>query len=477
LPGKVQPKLHLFCQSFQLEGNKVSGVAIHPKRIFHPEDSVEHVFFREELKKAAPTGAGKPFGIDHCYLLDDPNRLTKSWYCPDEDGIAFEGLVDNQIAEQIRKKVFKGLSIELNWLRPGGRVEYVEPAGVAPFNFELTSVHFLKRFPPGDPEAYVKLWQSIREQLVVGPPQPLDQRVDALEQRLQDVLNQISVINAKLEVLIGQSSPSATVQPAQPGASQTNGVMKMSEPNQSQEPEKDEHGCIIGKERWDADQEKCVPVVAEQQEPEKDEHGCLIGKERFDEENQKCVPIIAEARIAFLEAKLTLKEQEGQLSVEEIKQKIMDLTKRREELEKKLWPAAPESGLSEEEKTSVRVDIDALYAEIAAYEHALKDIIAAQAVPPEKAKPPEQQIPQDVEIKELKESLVSLRKDLVHAEAKLYSIEKQEEQEVTSSKERYARLVEAVKGAIPPPRIWKSWTPGPQRYVQENLKILHESAS
>ncbi|NIO75666.1 MAG: hypothetical protein GTO14_17480, partial [Anaerolineales bacterium] len=60
MPSKVQPKLYLFGQSFQLEGNKVSGVAIHPKRIFHPEDNVEHVFFRDELKKAAPTGAGKP---------------------------------------------------------------------------------------------------------------------------------------------------------------------------------------------------------------------------------------------------------------------------------------------------------------------------------------------------------------------------------------------------------------------------------
>ena len=30
-------KLHLFSESIKLSGNKVSGVAIHPKRIFHPE--------------------------------------------------------------------------------------------------------------------------------------------------------------------------------------------------------------------------------------------------------------------------------------------------------------------------------------------------------------------------------------------------------------------------------------------------------
>jgi hypothetical protein len=64
-----------------------------------------------------------------------------------------------------------------------------------------------------------------------------------------------------------------------------------------QEPEKDEHGCIIGKERWDPDQEICVAIATEQQgdqEPERDEHGCIIGKERYDEEQDKCVPITTE---------------------------------------------------------------------------------------------------------------------------------------------------------------------------------------
>jgi len=68
-----------------------------------------------------------------------------------------------------------------------------------------------------------------------------------------------------------------------------------------QEPEKDEHGCIVGKEQWDPETEKCVPITTEQQgneEPEKDEHGCLIGKETWDPENEKCVPISAEARVA-----------------------------------------------------------------------------------------------------------------------------------------------------------------------------------
>jgi len=155
-------KLHLFSESIKIEGNKVSGVAIHPKRIFHPEEGLEHVYLREELERAAPALVGKPFGIDHMYVLPPPNVITNAWYDPKEDGVAFEGTVDDRIAEQIRNKAFKGLSIELNWLRPGGKVEYVD--GVAARNFELTSVHLLKNFPPGDKRAYIRLWEQLQPQ-------------------------------------------------------------------------------------------------------------------------------------------------------------------------------------------------------------------------------------------------------------------------------------------------------------------------
>jgi len=190
-------KLHLFSESIKLEGNRVSGIAIHPKRIFHPEEGMTHVYLREELERAAPTLVGKPFGIDHQHVLPPPNVIINAWYDLKENGVAFEGLVDDRIAEQIRNKAFKGLSIELDWLKPGGKIEYVN--GVAPRNFELTSVHFLKRFSPGDQDSYIRLW----EQLVLGPPLPLDQRVERLEKRVQEIQNQIDVLSGKLEVLAG----------------------------------------------------------------------------------------------------------------------------------------------------------------------------------------------------------------------------------------------------------------------------------
>jgi hypothetical protein len=53
-------KLHLFSESVKLEDHKVSGVAIHPKRIFHPEENMTHVYLREELQNAAPTLSQTP---------------------------------------------------------------------------------------------------------------------------------------------------------------------------------------------------------------------------------------------------------------------------------------------------------------------------------------------------------------------------------------------------------------------------------
>ena len=152
-----------------------------------------------------------------------------------------------------------------------------------------------------------------------------------------------------------------------------------------QEPEKDEHGCIIGKERYDEEQDKCVPITTEQQgnqEPEKDERGCLIGKERYDEGTDKCVPITAEARIAFLETSLKLKEQD-ELTEEEIKQKIADLTAQRDALYKQV------EEIAEEERAEIQKQIDVLYAEIEAYTQALAAKITGQAAPPEEtpAKP------------------------------------------------------------------------------------------
>lgn len=203
-------KLHLFGESIKVSGNKVSGVCIHPKRIFHPEEGLEHVYLKEELEKAAATLIGKPFGIDHMYVLPPPNVITNSWYDQAENGVAYEGVVDDEVAEKIRNKEFKGLSIELNWLRPGGKVEFMN--GVAPRSFELTSVHLLRKFPPGDEDAYIKFWNAVIEQLVVSPAETLDQKVAALIERFESFTDWVNERLAKVEgTITGLAAKPGTV--------------------------------------------------------------------------------------------------------------------------------------------------------------------------------------------------------------------------------------------------------------------------
>jgi hypothetical protein len=83
--------------------------------------------------------------------------------------------------------------------------------GVAPRNFELTSVHLLRQFPPGDREAYIKFWNAITEQLVgVGSLRTIDDRVEALESGFKEIRTKLEVVEGKLDVLgAASASPQA----------------------------------------------------------------------------------------------------------------------------------------------------------------------------------------------------------------------------------------------------------------------------
>jgi len=180
--GVTPLKLHLFAEAFRFDGKRVSGVAIHPKKLWHPEEGESHLFLKEELKKSAPSLGGKPFGVDHLHLLPKPNLVEKAWYDEQENGVAFEGTVDNQIAQKIKEGAYKGLSIELNWFKDGVMMEKIGGA-LAPRNFDFTSVHFMSMFPPADKETYVKVWEGITLPIV---PAPFDVQIDQLRQMFEE---------------------------------------------------------------------------------------------------------------------------------------------------------------------------------------------------------------------------------------------------------------------------------------------------
>ncbi|MCD6446484.1 hypothetical protein J7L49_06855 [Candidatus Bathyarchaeota archaeon] len=161
----AENKLFFFGESPHLkEANgtyKVYGYAIHPLKTMHPNEWPQiRVYLAEELKKAAPTLIGKPFGIDH--ITDLPYKVTYATWDDDAEAVYFEGEVGPEIAQLIRDGKVKGVSIELDWEVPGGKLEYVD--GVAPRNFTFTGLDLIVNLEPGDPNAWVKLveasWQN-----------------------------------------------------------------------------------------------------------------------------------------------------------------------------------------------------------------------------------------------------------------------------------------------------------------------------
>jgi hypothetical protein len=195
--SKLPFKFFFFAEAFKLDGNVVSGVAIHPKLIWHPESGVDfkakHDYLKEELKKAAESLKGKPFGEDHLRLLPSPNVMTEGHWDEQQNGVAFKGIVSDDVAQKIRNKEYKGISVEIDWKKPGKYVMLEKTNGTAPRNFDFTSVHFLRRFPPGDKEAYVKLMEGIT--LPIVPP-PLDMQIDMIrelfEERIRSLEGQVA---------------------------------------------------------------------------------------------------------------------------------------------------------------------------------------------------------------------------------------------------------------------------------------------
>ncbi len=246
--GKMQAELG---ESFTWAGsikempsvdNLIRGKALHPLRTVHPEEWPEvREYLEEELEKSAHTLAGKPLLLDHYQVLQ--GKVLGAEY---EDG-AIEyvaQLKDPGVMELVRNGAIKHCSVEFQW----ESLEQVN--GVAPRGINFTGLSLLRLFQPGDPLTTVEVWEGIVKQL-------------------KEAKNARRTENQEISTAKEQGN---------------------------QEPEKDEHGCIIGKERYDEEQDKCVPIetATEQQgdqEPERDEHGCIIGKERYDETQGKCVPI------------------------------------------------------------------------------------------------------------------------------------------------------------------------------------------
>jgi len=87
----------------------------------------------------------------------------------------------------------------------------------------------------------------------------LQQIAEEEQPRRDEIWQQIDLITAELQVYEEALAALIAGTAAPPEGGSTDGRLKEQD---DLEPEKDEHGCVIGKERYDEEQSKCVPIEA-----------------------------------------------------------------------------------------------------------------------------------------------------------------------------------------------------------------------
>ena len=161
---KGESRLYLFGNSLLLEGKKVKGVAIHPMATYHPYEFPKvRIYLDDYLERAAPSAIGKPFLLDHTLSLAPENKITNAKWNREKMCVEYEGEVSDDVAEMIQLGKIKGVSVGLDFTKPGGGM-LVTDKGVIPYAFGFEEISFLKNLEPGDPQAWVKLAEAMETQ-------------------------------------------------------------------------------------------------------------------------------------------------------------------------------------------------------------------------------------------------------------------------------------------------------------------------
>lgn len=157
-------RLYLFGNSLLLEGKKVKGAAIHPMATYHPNEWPKvRIYLDDYLERAAPSAVGKPFMLDHKTSLAPENKITKNVWNREKAQVEYEGDVSDDVADMIRAGKIKGVSVGLDFQKPGSGMLVTEQ-GVIPYAFGFEEYSFLKDMEPGDPQAWVALCEAMETQ-------------------------------------------------------------------------------------------------------------------------------------------------------------------------------------------------------------------------------------------------------------------------------------------------------------------------
>ena len=252
---------------------------------------------------------------------------------------------------------------------------------------------------PSSPGTYVKIWNSYRTRHLESPgspcssesdgankmkenkteqvPEPtatapiagvavpsVEDRVTALEQGVaelkQIVTTSITELNAKLDTLIETKPlpPPAPTQPpaatAQPPVVATQQVKKTEQDPGESPPEE----------------------PPQREEPKTDKQRFMTHYDVTEEQMDQILEWIGDDVYKLLPER-GQKTKTEQMSAEQIKARISDLSKQRQDLENQLWPTPePPEPLSDEQRADIQSQIDVIAAEMDALEGALAEKIA-----------------------------------------------------------------------------------------------------
>jgi len=307
---------------------KAHGFALHPIITHHPgEPPRVYSAVKEELIKAAPTLKDKHFDIDHSDVAVNPsvNVITDAKWNTEVEAVEFWAQIDDYLYELIQGGC--PVSVSIDWLIPGqGGIKVVEvdgEIGIAPYGFEF-----------GDPGL------SILQQMTPGDP------------------------NAMIELLM------ESVSRVYPGYMAPAGVSAVSK--------------APLKERGNM---KKKPKIKEQNggEPKTDKERFMAHFGIDADAFQKLYDILGDELFKLLpERGQKINEQNGQgnngndgqnLTVDQIKAKIADLSKKNADIMAQLYP---EAELTDEQRATLNAESETIWAEINALETALAAVITAQ---------------------------------------------------------------------------------------------------
>jgi len=297
--------------------NLIRGEALHPLKTLHPDEwPGVRVYLEEELQKSAHTLSDKSLLLDHSVLLD--GKVTGAQY---EDG-AIEYLAqlnDPRILDLIKSGSIKHCSVEFEW----ESLENVN-GGVAPKGINFTGLSLLKNFAPGDPLSTVELvevWEGIIQNLKEAKmkeqsnsqtknPKTFTQSGKEMQPTLEGRITFLETTKLLTEQQLSKEEIEAKIEELTKTRQALDSELQQIAENE--QPKRDEiwQKMDLINAHLRAYEEALAALIAgtvaspdgglavegklkeqDNKEPEKDEHGCLIGKERYDEELGKCVPI------------------------------------------------------------------------------------------------------------------------------------------------------------------------------------------